>query len=294
MELRQLRYFVAVAEELNFNRAAHQLLIAQPALSQQIRKLEEEIGVSLFNREKRQIELTPAGQALLEDARKLLGGVEMAVRSCQRIGRGEKGRLIIGFTPLACWLLPRLIGQYREQYPEVELIFEELLNQEQAEALGKEYIDAAVALGRFRSEEPEVSQAQLYQTSALLALPASFQLATREGSGVVWQGLAGQSFIMFPRRYQPQLFDSFVNRCQQAGFSPKIVKEATQLETILNLVSAERGVALVPAYLEELVQWRGVVFRHLEEPTPSFEFYISWRKEDQSASLANFLRLILA
>ena len=290
MELRQLRYFVIVAEELNFNRAAEHLLVAQPALSQQIRHLEEELGVSLFDRSRRQIQLTAAGSTLLTEARKLLAELDKAIRISQRAGRGELGRLIIGCTPIASWLLPDIMRVYQEHFPEVKVMVEELLSFEQVHALQQLQIDVAITLGA--PEDANLSRKLISSLPSLIAFPTHPTSTIRTSPFILWKELAAYPFIMFPRRIQTQLFDQFVSRCQSAGYSPTIVKEVAQIETILNLVSAGIGIAPVPAYLQEMVQWKGMAFQALEEPAPKFEIFVLWRSNDSSPTLQNFLQVL--
>jgi DNA-binding transcriptional LysR family regulator len=288
MELRQLRYFVTVAEELNFNRAAERLLLAQPALSQQIRNLEHELSVTLFDRSRRQIGLTVAGRALLTEAYRILADVENAVRVTQRAERGETGCLVIGVTPIASWLLPTVVHRYQERFPEVEIEVEELLSVQQIQALQKQHIDVAFVLSA--PDEEDLRWQLLSSVPSLIALPTQHPLAIRNVPYLQWKDLTAYSFVMFPRRIQMRLFDQFISRCQSAGYSPTIAREVAQIETILNMVSMNVGIAPVPAYLQKMVQWQGVTFRALEPPVPTFEIFVAWRGDDTSPVLQNFLR----
>ena len=290
MELRQLRYFVGVAEDLNFNRAADRLLVAQPALSQQIRHLEEELGIKLFDRSRRQIQLTAAGKSLLLDARRLLAEAEIIARSAKKAERGEIGRLVVGFTPIASWLLPAFVRIYQKRFPDVEILFEELLNFEQTQMLSQQRIDIAFTLGNHAGDN--LQQKLISSLASIIAVPARRDPTDLEKTPVRWQDLSEQPFIMFPHRIQPQLFDEFVSKCHAVGFRPNIKKEVAQIETILNLVSAGSGVAPVPEYLKAMVKWKGVVFKTLEQPSPRFEIFAVWRSEDKSPALRNFIALI--
>ncbi len=288
MELRTLRYFLAVAEALNFNRAARQLNIAQPALSQQIRQLEAELGVTLIDRSRRQIQLTLAGQILKEDAGKLLGGAEMVIRTVRRAARGEIGRLVIGFVPGTSWLIPGIVNSFRASYPAVDLDFEELAGDDPFQALAKETIDLAIMLEGAEGKE-NIASRLLNRAPLVLAIPQTNPLATSNDQRVSWEELAGENLVMFARKIQPRLYDRFIDKLRATGLNPAIVKEVSQLETAFNLVAAGRGIAPVSGYLADRLRWQGVAFKAIEEPGLDFEIFAVWRQEDSSPVLQNFL-----
>ncbi|MDX2231451.1 MAG: LysR family transcriptional regulator [Leptolyngbyaceae cyanobacterium bins.349] len=289
MELRHLRYFMAVAEELHFNRAAERLHMAQPPLSQQIKQLETELGVELFHRRtKRQVQLTEAGQVLLQATYRILAQVEQAIRETQRAGKGETGTLNLGFTSTVVYdILPAILSQYREQFPNVHLVLHELTTTQQEEALQNHQIDVGFCHPPLKDESLELEP--ISQESLVVALPEAHPLAGETTLSIC--SLANESFILFPRYLGPGFYDQIVSFCQQANFSPKVVQEAVQLQTIIGLVSANMGVALVPASLQNL-QRAGIVYKPLEETTPQVEVAIAWRSENISPVLHGFLKII--
>ncbi|HWQ39589.1 MAG TPA: LysR substrate-binding domain-containing protein [Burkholderiales bacterium] len=288
MELRHLRYFVTVAEELHFGRAAEKLRISQPPLSMQIRALEKELGVSLLNRTQRHVSLTQAGNALLGEARQVLARVEQAVLITRRAGRGEIGELVIGFISVADYnVLPIVLREFRKRYPMVNLTLREATSDALIEGLVNGRIDVAFALPPIA--EPALESAAILREPLIVALPQRHALA--RGSGrVPLPALAGSPFILFPRRMAPGLYDDIVSFCRSAGFSPRVEQEAVQMQTIVSLVSAELGVALIPQSLKNL-QRTGVVYKALREAGPLTEIHLAWRRGDALPVLKLFIDL---
>ncbi|MBD2075657.1 LysR family transcriptional regulator [Phormidium sp. FACHB-592] len=286
MELRHLRYFVAVAEELHFNRAAERLHIAQPPLSQQIKQLEVELGVELFDRRtKRQVQLTEAGQVLLQATYRILAQVEQATSDTQRAGRGETGTLVVGFTSTVVYdILPAILSQYQQQFPNVNLVLRELTTTQQEEALQNHQIEIGFCHPPLKNENLELEP--ISQESLVVALPEVHPLACETTIPIA--SLADESFILFPRYLGSGFYDQIVSFCQQANFSPKVVQEAVQMQTIIGLVSANMGVALVPASLQNL-QRAGVVYKPLAGTTPQVEIAIAWRSDNVTPVLCEFL-----
>ncbi|MBD2614935.1 MAG: LysR family transcriptional regulator [Nostoc sp. ZfuVER08] len=291
MELRHLRYFIAVAEELHFSKAAERLHIAQPPLSQQIQQLEAQLGVELFHRKtKRQVQLTEAGQVFLQEAYQLLAQLQKAIELTQKIGRGEKGQLRIGFTSLVTYnLLPLILRQFREQFSEVELILQELTTTEQERSLQESRIHIGFAHPPL--EDNTLNQKCIQQEALIVALAETHSLAERENISV--SSLVNENFIMFPRHLGSGLYDQIVSLCQQGNFSPKVTQEAIQMQTIIGLVSAGMGIAIVPSSLQNL-QRNGVVYRSFEEKTPLVETAIVWREEDITPVLRKFLQVVMS
>lgn len=288
MELRHLRYFVTVAEELHFGRAAEKLRISQPPLSMQIRGLEEELGVTLLNRTQRHVSLTQAGRTFLAEARQILARLEQAVLMTRRAGRGEIGELAIGFISVADYnVLPTLLREFRSLYPLVNLTLREATSDAQIEDLVNGRIDAGFML-------PPVFDARLESVTILreplvAALPGRHPLA--RGSGrISLASLAQSPFILFPRRMAPGLYDDIVTFCRSAGFSPRVEQEAVQMQTIVSLVSAELGVALIPQSMKNL-QRTGVAYKTLRERSPLTEIHLAWRKADALPALKLFIEL---
>lgn len=287
MELRQLRYFVAVAEELHFRRAAQRLHIAQPPLSQQIQKLERELGVELFRRTNRRVELTDAGRVFLEEARRTLTNAGHAVDAVRSAARGEVGWLRLGFVGSVSYdLLPRLLSEFRERYPGVQMELRQLTTEEQMEALEKGDIELGIA----RELEPAngLTIVPLLRERLFAALPAGHSLASREEVGLT--ELAEDSFITVPRREVPRLYDNFVYLCRAAGFDPKITQEALQYPTILGLVSAGLGVAIVPAVVQTFRK-TGVAYLPLTDEAAVSNISFAYRSGRDSPVLSAFLEM---
>lgn len=287
MELRHLRYFIAVAEELNFTRAAERVQIAQSPLSQQIRQLEQELEVQLFERTKQQVRLTPAGELFLEEARQTLDRVEQAVRTVKRAGQGEIGRLVIGFASSAAHtVLPEILHVFRERFPDVDLVLKEVNTGLQVQQLQEGRIDTGFCY--MVPNDEALSFLPILQEPLVVALPQSHRLVAQPQVPI--RVLCDEPFILFPRHLGPQHYDQIISVCQQSGFSPIVAQEANQMQTIIGLVAGGMGVALVPSSLQNL-QRVGVVYRTIEESTPNVETVIMWRRDDPSAVLHQFIKL---
>ena len=285
MELRHLRYFVAVAEELHFGQAAARLHVAQPPLSRQIQLLERELGVSLFIRRNRRVELTTAGEVFLEGARQTLATAEIAAHDAQRAERGEIGRLALGFVGSAAYaVLPSLLRAFRVRYPEVELSLQAMTTQEQVAAFQQRRIQAGIL-------RPPVGERMLalhtvVREPLVVALPESHALARHER--VPLAALADEPLILYPRADGPGVHDAIVNLCRQAGFTPRIVQEAGEMQTIAGLVAGGIGIALVIAAFEYLHSW-GVTYRPVANDIPSWELALAWRHDEVSTVVRAFL-----
>ena len=287
IELRHLHYFIAVAEELHFSRAAERLHISQPPLSQQIRSLEDELGVKLFERTKRQVQLTEAGKVFLERSYLVLAQLEQAIEVTQRIGRGEVGRLAIGFVGSATYtVLPDILSVFREQFPAVELRLHELTTVQQIQAMHHKQIDIGIV--RSAIIEPGLSTECVLQESLVLALPETHPLSAQ--TKVSLSALADESFILFPAKLGPIFHEQIIHTCQQAGFRPKVAQEAVQMQTIVGLVAAGMGIAFVPASMQNFHR-SGVIYRPLQEQTPETGLYLAWRQHDSSPVIRAFLSL---
>ncbi|MBF2026877.1 MAG: LysR family transcriptional regulator [Oscillatoriales cyanobacterium C42_A2020_001] len=274
MELRHLHYFIAVAEELNFSRAAERLHMAQPPLSQQIRQLETELGFQLFHRTKRQVQLTEAGQTFLVEVQQVLQQLDHAVHVGRQASRGEVGQLAIGFVSSTAYnVLPPILQAFRRQVPNVTLELQELTTREQLQALVEGKLD--VGFARPPVEQPELATATIFREPLMVALPDSHPLQKRDQVSV--RSLANEPFILFPRVVAPGLYDPIISLCLQVGFSPQVVQEAIQMQTIVSLVAAEMGVAIVPLSLQNL-QRQGVIYKPLQDSTPMVEVLMIWRK----------------
>lgn len=287
IELRHLRYFTAVAEELHFGRAAERLGMAQPPLSQQIKSLEELVGYPLFER-RPQVRLTTAGEALLEVARRTLAQVEEGLELTRRAGRGEAGRISVGFAAsILTTALPEILRTYREQYPGVELRLRELSSAAQAAALAEGSIDVgfvreAVVQGSDLICEP------ILREEFVAVLPPSHALAGREQLPL--GDMAGEPFVHFPRAVAPALYDQIADACRRAGFRPRVVQEAQEWLTILGLVEAGLGVSLVPASFRRL-RWGGVQYRPLAPPREFTDVFVCWRAAPLVAAVVPLIQI---
>jgi DNA-binding transcriptional LysR family regulator len=293
MELRHLRYFVAVAEHGHVTRAAEFLGIQQPPLSQQIKALEEELGVQLLKRKPRGVELTDAGSAFLERARVILAEVERAFASTRRTARGEQGRVVIGFTSSAPFLpfVPRVIRMFREASPHVSLVLEESGSSELVQGLHNEIIDAAF----IRSPVADVVNLlvqPLLQERMVVALPTGHPLASELSRPLELSELANHTFILYKRPGAPGLYDSIITACRGAGFSPHVGQEAPRIISTLNLVAAGLGVSVVPESLRRL-QMDGVVYRDLGDSAElSAPLLLACRRGENSAAVQRFIDLV--
>jgi DNA-binding transcriptional LysR family regulator len=244
IELRHLRYFLAVAETLHFGRAAKKLGIAQPPLSQQIRRLEALLGAPLFERTTRGVALTPAGLVLRERVAGTLARIADDLEQTRRVARGEEGRLTVAFSGSVMFTaLPTAIQQYRRAYPRVEVQLREMWTSEQLRSLTDGAID--VALMRDSGRHPELNTSSLLHEPFQVVLPAEHPLRRHRSIDVA--AIAGEPFVLFARRMGPLAFDRTVRCCLDAGFQPQIVQEAPQFPTLIRLVAAGLGVSLVPA-----------------------------------------------
>ena len=288
MELRHLRYFLAVAEELHFGHAAQRLQIAQPPLSRQIHDLEEELGATLFSRQNRKISLTPAGTVFQEKARHILGEVDEACRLAQKAHRGELGRLAIGFAGIATFsVMPRLIPAYQALYPSMELSLVQLGTSEQLRDIeaGKLHL----GLLCLPIDAPDVCCHIVNQEPYMIALPASHPLAFQPGP-LALSELSQENFIMTSRAVGKGYFDLTLRQCHQAGFSPTITQEVHELQTTVTFVAAGMGVALVPEGMGHS-QARGVRFRPLTNAEPVLHTAIAWLKANTTPELQHFVSL---
>ena len=294
MELRHLRYFIAVAEEGHITRAAERLGMQQPPLSQQIRALERELDVQLLRRKPRGVELTEAGRALLADARAILAHIDHAFATTRRTARGEQGRIAVGFTSSAPFhpFVPRVIRAFRESFPLIALTLEEGGTVELIEDLRHERIDAAFI--RTQVADPMgVTINPLLEEAMLVALPSTHALAaggTADGKPLPLAALAAETFIVYRRRSGPGLYDAIFAACHAAGFSPLVGQEAPRIVSTLNLVAAGLGIAIVPASLQRM-QMDGVVYRRLTGTHPRAPLLLATRRADTSAVVRRFLDL---
>lgn len=292
MELHHLRHFMAVAEELNFGRAAQRLGMAQPPLSQSIKRLEEELGVLLFQRTSRRVEMTPAGRAFYEETKLALLQVDRAQLKARRAGAGDIGQLTVGFqTPALFHVMPRILKKFGAIAPDVEIRFEELSREQQIVGLLSGAIDLGFTCGP-QTSFPEVENHFLHNMENAAAIPSSWPLARRHPLHL--RDLADQPLILVPRDRHPQYYDEFMAACHRAGFSPRIAHQATQTMTALTLVSAGLGIGLTDGTADNFAV-KGVTLRPIVDgPTdiPALGIFAAWVTSAISPALEKLLACI--
>ncbi|KVO49130.1 LysR family transcriptional regulator [Burkholderia ubonensis] len=295
-DLRQWRYFVTVAEERHFGRAAARLSMTQPPLSQAIRALEDLLGVALFVRTKRSVALTAVGAALLPDVRKLLEAADALPPRAQSLARGETGSLALAFVSTADYgLLPSLLRAFGARYPQVRLQLAEATSDVQIEELAAGRIDAGLIIPPVPPRHAaELSYLPVVREPLVLAMPAAAAPADApEDAPVRLADVAALPLVIFPRRLAPGFYDIITGCYGAAGATPRIGQEAIQMQTIVSLVSAGMGVALVPQSLRNLRR-TGVVYRPLADGAPVVETGLVWRTGDVSPVLAGFIDIVRA
>ena len=291
MESRQLRYFVTVAREQNFTRAAEKLRIAQPPLSRQIQQLEEEFGVALFDRSSRPLMLTDAGRLLFEQAVQVLDRMDEMKAMMRRLLAVEKLHFSMGFVASTLYgYLPEVIRLYRAARPRVDLTLIELTTMEQIAALKEGRID--VGFGRIQFDDPGVKRIVLRNEKLSAALPLTHPLASHTGALRLGE-LAGSALVVYPKSPRPSFADQVLALFRERDLKPPVVHEVRELQTALGLVAAENGVCLVPASVERLRR-DNVVYRALDEPDAVSPIIMSTRASDRSPEIALILSLVKA
>jgi DNA-binding transcriptional LysR family regulator len=288
MELRQLRYFVTVAETLHFGRAAEALHLSQPALSKQIQALEESLEVQLFERTKQWVRLTIAGQKFLETAYRILHEVEEGIQVTRQVAKGHVGHLRIGMTEATLFsLMPKVIRTYRSQYPQVDLTLVSGGTEANVEALRVHQIDAGFVYLPIR--EPSLATHSLYDETYVAALPKSHRLAKEKQISL--SALAHEPLIFYPRSLAPVLYANFITYCEQAGFMPQIVQEAELAQTRLGLAAAGVGITFVLREMQNL-NAKDVVYRPVVGELPSLRLAIAWRQHESSPVVHEFIKVL--
>ncbi|HVI49926.1 MAG TPA: LysR family transcriptional regulator [Candidatus Sulfotelmatobacter sp.] len=288
MELRHLRAFATLAEELHFGRAAERLGIAQPPLSIQIQSLEATLGVKLFDRSRRHVALTEAGALLLPEAQATLAQADKTRRTAQRAARGEMGRLEIGFTGSAPFnaAMPGIISRFRRSWPDLHMVLREMSTTEQLRAMADGQLDIGFIRPGHPSETVGVESRVVLNEPLLAALPADHPLAERRSLSLI--ELAEESFILHPRAIGTGLYDKVISLCAAAGFHPHVVLEAHQMSTMIALTATGLGVAVVPEAMKRL-QVEGCRFVALEDAGASMVLAVAHRLGDDRSSVRRFL-----
>ncbi len=288
MELRHLRYFVAVAEELHFSRAAAKLHVSQPPLSQQIKALEGELGVELFTRSRQKVALTEAGRQYLVEAHAILAHVERAAEKARRAARGEFGELSLGFTGSFPFLpvMPRIIQGFRHAYPHVQVVFRELSTAVQIEAVADGTLDVGFVRPRSVDAPGAVELVHLATEPLVVVLHRTHPLAARRAIAI--RDLAGEPFILYAQRLGTGFTEQVMELCRGAGFRPRVVQEVEEMPTIIGLVCAGVGVSIVSASMRR-IRLPEVVYRPLREKRARAAFFLAFRRETHSAIVRNFV-----
>ncbi|MEN3367673.1 MAG: hypothetical protein V7606_4947 [Burkholderiales bacterium] len=292
IELRQLRYFVAVAEERHFGRAATRLHMTQPPLSQTIQSLEAALGTLLFARTKRSVALTPAGTALLPEARRILQQAGALPDLARRAASGESGLLSLSFVSTADYsVLPPLLRDFRERYPQVQIDLREATTDVQLEDLMQGRIDAGLLIPPLTDKaKVELDYLTVLSEPLIMAVPRGLK-AIRGKTAVPLEAVADIPLIIFPRRIAPAFHDAILACFRDAGLTPRIGQEAIQMQTIVGLVSAGMGIALVPQSVSNLKR-PGVEYKPLTNKTLPIETGLAWRRDNLSPVLRSFLELL--
>jgi len=287
MELRHLRYFVAVAEELHFTRAAERLGMGQPPLSQQIQQLERELGARLFRRLSRGVALTEVGTLFLADARATLAAAARAVDNARRAARGELGTLHIGFTASASFhaFVPKVILQFRETRPDVTLTLREGNSAEMLVAVREGRLDLAIVRPPSRHYE-QLEVETLFDEDMLIVLSDHHPLSSRPSLALT--ELAQEDFVLYARQTGPGVFDAIVTACHQAGFSPNVTQEAPQMSSTINLVAAGLGVSIVPAAICSF-RPEGVRYIPIDGIAPRAPLSLAYRRFERAETVLGFI-----
>ena len=287
VELRHLRYFIAVAEELNFSRAAERLHMAQPPLSAAIRHLERDLGVDLFVRTTRQVKLTDAGRAFLQGARRTLADAERATEDAKRAAAGELGHLRIAYSWSTRFeTLPVLGRAFRAGHPDVELLVQEMWNARMPQAFGNGSIDIALSLCPEIAAELEL--APIRKERLVVLLPEAHPLSREEA--IPLSALADEEFVVFPREIAPRLYDAFMAAYRRGGFEPRVRNESFHTGWDLGVLAEIPAAAVAPQTVAGGLP-DGIVAVALSEPTDSLETCLVWRSDDSSAAVAAFVEV---
>lgn len=289
MDFRRLRYFVAVAQERSFTQAATRLRISQPPLSRQIQLLENELGLELFERGKRPMQLTEAGRVLFDQALQLLERAEELQATMQRIKKGLRDTFRIGFVASTLYgRLPEIVRTFRIARPGVDLMLLEMISLEQIAALKERRID--VGFSRLAFDDPEVARLLMRDEKLVAALPELHPLASARGS-LSLASLAADRLIVYPRSPRPSYADHVLQLFRSRGLKPASVEEVRELQVALGLVAAEVGVCIVPESIKRLRRDH-VAYRSLDDDSLVSPIYMCFRRDDQSPNITLTMRLI--
>jgi DNA-binding transcriptional LysR family regulator len=292
MDIRQLRYFIAVAEELNFSQAARRLHMSQPPLSQQIKAVEEELGTVLLERNRRRVRLTEPGRLFLDQARSIVAQLDDAGDAVRRAARGEAGEIRMAFTGSVPMFepFPRFVQAFRERFPGVRVEMTHMSSGAQLQAITDRRIDVGFLRPSHQFEPgPDIQVRSIWEDELMAVLPATHRLARARG-GVKMTDLAEEPFILFPRGIGCGLYDHVMGLCNQAGFAPRVAQEAREGVTILALIAAGTGISILPdTYRNASIP--GVIHRPLATTQSKSRLLLAWRAADKTPLLGRFLAM---
>ena len=285
MDLKRVRYFMAVAEQLHFGRAAERMHVVQPAISQQIKRLEEELGVELFLRSGNEVRLTEAGRQMLPECVRLLNQADEVVRVAKAAAAGTRGKIRFGFVDNSVFsLLPPLIREFRHRFPDVDLVLETMIRAQQSEGLLDHRLDVALMPGPTPQGDFE---SEIFVSAPLIvALPAKHRLAAAQS--VSLEALANEPFVLFPATMRSRLLEIVLSACANASFTPRVVQEATQIHTLVALVDAGLGITLLPAWAATKGSDQ-IIFREIASPSPRYDLMFVWNREKNNSLVQGFL-----
>ncbi|WAZ26159.1 LysR family transcriptional regulator [Streptomyces cinnabarinus] len=287
LPLPQLHAFVVLAEELHFGHAAARLGIAQPPLSQQIRRLEDKVGHSLFSRGPGRVALTPVGRELLPAARRALGDLADGLAAARAVGGGSSGRLRIGFAAsLALTVLPSLLRDFRQRFPGVRLDIREMTTAPQIAALHDRSIDIGLLREPSEAENPDLDFRTVLSEPYVAVLPSAHPLTGQRT--VQLTDLSDSPFVLLPREVGPGLYDRILGLCAAAGFVPRVVQDAVEWQTVCALVETGLGVSLAPASIRR-IRLKGVAFRRISPGAARTRVAVAWRGNDQNPLVTHLL-----
>lgn len=289
MELRHLRYFLSVAEHLNYSEASRRLHVAQPAISQTILDLEKELGVSLLLRTSRTVQLTAAGIAFLEEASEIVRRSESAKGAAQRAARGEIGALSIGYLPCTGAILPDLIRTYRGRFPNVTIELHEMSHEQQLEAFDDKRINVGFLRSIPRERERDFNVELVYNDRLEIAMPSKHPLA--KNKVIHLRDLATERFVEFHRQGAPGLFDEVIAVCRRAGFSPNIISEYDQMSSVMVFVESGLGVSVVPGCVGHLNN-PGAILRPIKPASSRLPLCAVWSKSASAPVVDCFLEAL--
>ena len=287
MDLFRLRCFVALAEELHFRRAAARMHMTQPGISEHLRQLEDQLAVQLLHRNRRHVSLTRAGEILLEEARVLLAQADRAVQRVRRTDRGELGELVIGVTQPALFIVyPEILRAFRERLPEVGVVTAELSASEQEAALRAGRIHAGIVHPPL--DDPSIACTPIARVAFDVVMSDRNPLASKKNLSLA--DLAGERFVMFPRRVAPHLYDEILALCRDAGFTPEVVAETGPAQSIIAYAAAELGVGFIASSYQQAHR-PGVIYRALVGPRPQMTLGVLYHDDDASPAVRTFIEV---